>query len=91
MAKTKEYTEKLGDLEAGLRHLESMKPKKYGDYDRIRHALDIQEARIDFFKRGYSLRDREVKEQKKLSNKNVVFKKNSNLHIQKKLKIGVKK
>ena len=63
MAKTKNYKEELEGLEAGLRKLDNMKPRKYNTYERIRHARDIQEARIQFFKMGYSLRNREIMEQ----------------------------
>ncbi len=67
MVKTKNYKEKLEDLEAGLKRLDNMIPKKYSDYDRIRRAREIQETRIDSFKDGYALRDREIVDQKTLS------------------------
>lgn len=60
MGKTKDYKEKLDDLESGLRQLDNMKPKKYGDYERIRRAREIQEARIDGFKSGHSLKVSEI-------------------------------
>lgn len=64
---TKAYKEELDGLEAGIRQLNNRNPKKYGDFERIKHAKEIQEARIDGFKGGYALRDREIKEQKELS------------------------
>lgn len=63
---TKTYKQELEDLESGLRKLENMKPRRFLTYEKIRHAKDIQQARIDFFKRGYALKTREIREQKRL-------------------------
>lgn len=70
MPKSKDYKEELRDLEFGLKNLEQKKPTRFLTHEKIRHAKEVQEARIDFFKRGYAMRDREIINQQKLNLEN---------------------
>ncbi len=65
---TKDYKQELADLKSGLTAIEN-KIKNVNSHlrDRTIKLRDIQEARIDFFKRGYNFRNRELKEQQKLT------------------------
>ena len=65
---TKEYDQQLSDLQSGLNMIKE-KIKKCPDrkgYELAKLSKDIQEARIDGFKMGYKLRNKEIKEQRNL-------------------------
>lgn len=65
----KSFKQELQDLENGLNQLQRIKEDKktYRDREKIKHNIDIQQARIDFFKRGYNLCKREFGSQQKLT------------------------
>lgn len=65
---TKAYEEELKDLNNGLDSLNKAitNPKNCILHSKVLKNRDIQEARIDFFKRGYMFRDREIKAQQTL-------------------------
>ena len=62
---SKNFFEELADLERGLDSINEviLKPKNTRIHQKALISRDIQQARIDFFKRGYALRDREVEAQ----------------------------
>ena len=63
----KKYNEELDDLNSGLIKINDMiKSCSRVKLDRWFRAKDIQEARIDFFKKGYNFCKRELNSQKKL-------------------------
>lgn len=70
---TKEFEEELEDLCIGLRQLNNMKPKTYRGIENIKHAKEIQKARIQFFGKGYGLRCRELDGQTKINDVPVII------------------
>ena len=64
---SKNYNEELADLNRGPVNINDMiKSCSRVKVDKWFRAKDIQEARIDFFKRGYNFCKRELNNQKKL-------------------------
>lgn len=64
----KSFNQEIQDLENGLNQLIKLKEnaKTFRDHEKIKHNMEIQRARIDFFKRGYNLCKRELSSQQKL-------------------------
>ena len=65
------YKQEIANLENGLKSLKNLAKESK---DRITSDtaiinIPVQEARIDFFKKGYLFRDKELKEQTKLGDK----------------------
>ncbi len=63
------YNQHLADLKSGLAKLDNIikKPETSRQLEKALKLRDVQEARIDFFKRGYNFRNRELREQTKLN------------------------
>lgn len=62
----KSFRQEIADLESGLNSLrnKSKDPKTLSrNHKRILILVEVQEARIDFFKKGYNFRNRELKEE----------------------------
>lgn len=61
----KSFKQELEGLEAGLRQLENLKKnaKTFRDHEKVRQNMEIQKARIQFFKSGYNLAKKEFKSQ----------------------------
>lgn len=64
----KNFKQELADLESGLVSLQNTikEAKDRRKYNRALILVEVQEARIDFFKKGYNMRNRELKEQQAL-------------------------
>lgn len=67
-----EFKQYLADLKSGLVQIDNAikSPKDRRSYERALIAKATQEARIDFFKKGYNFRDKELKDQQKLTTEN---------------------
>ncbi len=65
---SKDYEQQQQDLFSGLAQIDKviMNPKNRVSYLRAVQSREIQLARIQFFKQGYQLRNKEIKEQSKL-------------------------
>ena len=65
----KDYKQHLADLQSGLAQIKKVikETKDLKKYQKAKLSKDIQEARIEFFKIGYNLRNRELKEQIELN------------------------
>ncbi len=65
---SKDYEQQLRSLISGLAQIDKVikNPKSRSLYLRAEKSRDIQLARIQFFKQGYQLRDKEIKGQAKL-------------------------
>ena len=65
---SKNFIGELADLERGLDFINKviLNPKNTRLHQKALINKDIQQARIDFFKLGYALRDREIKAQQTL-------------------------
>lgn len=65
----KDFKQHLKDLESELNKIKSIirNTKERRKYEKALKNKDIQEVRIDFFKRGYNLAYKEIKNQKKIS------------------------
>ena len=68
---TKEYNQQKEDLKRGLVQITKAIKNTQNriELNRAIHSKDIQEARIEFFKIGYNLRNRELKEQRNIIGK----------------------
>ena len=67
MTTTKNYKQELKHLENGLIELKKNLPGiTRNRHNKILILIEVQNTRIDFFKIGYNLCNRELKEQKKL-------------------------
>lgn len=62
----KNYKQELADLQSGLNSLNNIvkESKSRILFNKAKKNIPIQEARIDFFKRGYAFRDKELKQTK---------------------------
>ena len=62
---SKDYEQQLRDLISGLAQIDKAinNPKNNISYQRSSQSREIQLARIQFFKQGYQLRDKEIKRQ----------------------------
>lgn len=71
---SKDFKQQLQDLQSGLVQIYKIirESKKRSDYQRAFRNKDIQEARIEFFKIGYNLAKKELKEQTKLGDENYI-------------------
>jgi len=68
----KSFTQEVKDLEFGLTQLNKILEGKNNpnitraNYDKALTQKQVQEARIEFFKKGYNFCNRELKEQKQI-------------------------
>lgn len=65
---TKNFEEQLADLKRGLAMINQTikQTRSRLKYERAKRVQEIQIARIEFFKLGYTLRNNELRRQKKL-------------------------
>ena len=65
---SKNFKQEVADLESGLISLKNKVKiaKDRRHYERCLILIEVQETRIDFFKKGYNFRNRELKEQQAL-------------------------
>lgn len=65
---SKDFEQQLQDLEDGIKQIDNIikEPKTFRAYERAKQTREIQVARIEFFKKGYKLCQKEIKSQKSL-------------------------
>jgi len=66
---TKNFKQQLADLRRGLAMINQTikQTRSRIKYEKAKRVQEIQMARIEFFKLGYALRDKELKAQRKLT------------------------
>ena len=64
--KSKIFKEILKNLESELKFLMKYKPVNYREVLEIKAKIKIQRTKISFIKKGYGLKEKELKQQQKL-------------------------